>query len=111
MEVNEAFLRNTSDIFSSLSKRKKEKVKFLSRNLKISKTKKNIPSPNPNKRSIYSLTLWVDFQAHFANLWCGVCAINLEFSVNQDQTLPQHQVIKAKPNIGKQTQNKSSFQE
>ena len=72
MEVNEAFLRNTSDIFSSLSKRKKkkEKVKFLSRNLKISKTKKNIPSPKPNKRSIYSLTLWVDFQAHFSNNHC-----------------------------------------
>lgn len=72
-------------------KKKKEKVKFLSNNLKISKTKKNNPTPKANKRPIYSLTPWVDFQATLLQqslycahrimptCCCGVCAINLEF--------------------------------
>lgn len=79
------------DFLISCQNENKEKVKFLSNNLKISKTKKNNPTPKANKRSIYSLTPWVDLQATLLQqslyythrimptCWCGVCAINLEF--------------------------------
>lgn len=49
--------------FNLLPKWKEEKVKFLSNNLKIIKTKKNNPTPKANKRPIYYLTPWVDFEA------------------------------------------------
>lgn len=53
-----------------MEKKKKGKVKFLSNNLKIIKTKKNNPTPKANKRPIYSLTPWVDFEVTLPNNHC-----------------------------------------
>jgi hypothetical protein len=42
---------------------KAEKVKLLPNNLKISKTKKNNPTPRANKRAIFYVPLRVDLEA------------------------------------------------
>lgn len=70
---------------------KAEKVKHRSNNLKISKTKKNNPTPRANKRAIYCVPPWVELEAtllqqspHYSHrimpmYQCRVCSINLEF--------------------------------
>ena len=56
-------MKNVAEMFLSLANVKGEKVKLLSNNLKISKTKKNNPTPRVNKRAIDYVSPWVDLEA------------------------------------------------